>query len=279
MKSKAIIKVQGGLGNQLFQYLYFLKIRPLHPDIFFDLSNFHSNTDRKFYLNHLIKENLKTSSSPITTTLEKFSYKLKRKYHKFKFNSNDFIYKSNTEDIIYYDGYWQEIKYQKSLYKKIWSLLNFDTNLNRAVTNFINIINNSYNSVSLHLRFGDYLLKKNSKIYINLDMDYYLQAIFFAKSILKKINIFIFSDDIDKAKFLFHKYDFLKKDIIFINTGSSLNDFYLMSICRHHIISNSTFSFFSSTNNKQSKDLIICPKRWYRRRTNIPSHPYPTIKL
>jgi len=279
MKNKAIIKVQGGLGNQLFQYLYFLKIRLLHPDIFFDLSSFHSNTERKFYLNDLIKEHLKIASSPTRTTLEKFSYKLKRKYHKYKFNSNDFIYQFNTDEITYYDGYWQQIKYQKSLYKKIWSMFNFDSTISKINKNLLDVVINSFNSISLHLRFGDYLVKKNSKIYINLNMDYYLQAIFFAKSILKNINIFIFSDDIDRAKFVFHKYDFLKKDIMFINSGSTLTDFYLMSICKHHIISNSTFSFFSSTSNKNSDNLIICPKRWYKNNGSIPTHPFSSILL
>lgn len=113
------------------------------------------------------------------------------------------------------------------------------------------------NSVSIHVRRGDYL---NSDLY-NLKMDYYRKAIDTIQSKEKEnMSFFVFSDDLDFCR---EQFDYLD-DVYFVqgNTGKEAYiDMQLMSLCKHNIIANSTFSFWGAFLNKNEGKIVVAPNK------------------
>jgi Glycosyl transferase family 11 len=126
-------------------------------------------------------------------------------------------------------------------------------------------ISQSRNPVSLHVRRGDCLDPGTDRVY--LPLEYYLNAI---SSISKRVDdptFFVFSDDFSWVKkslppsiamiFVEHNDDF-----------SAHEDLRLMSSCHHHIISNSTFSWWGAWLNPRADKIVIAPKQWYHTEDN-----------
>lgn len=291
MRIKKIIKIQGGIGNQLFQLTYCNKVNEKLSSLFLDIS-FYAGSFGKLPIRNLFicdyvnkpfkmlsdypkleKECLNIYNSPIC--------KIKKKLYLLFYKSDDFILKvANNLEV--YDGYWQYENYSKNDFKKICSNIK-QTKIKKLIMNnnvadkYLFKILNSKNTVSIHIRRTDFLQGKNISIYNHLSIDYYLNAIFLMKSILKNIKLFIFSDDIQYAKKIFEKYIFYK-DMIFVQTNNEVYDFYLQATCSHHINANSTFSFFSSILNYKESKIIIEPKKWFTKKSCF-RHPFDSIKI
>ena len=119
----------------------------------------------------------------------------------------------------------------------------------------------SCESVSIHIRGGQYIeLAQNFNSIPTVTKSYYIKAI---NEISKKIEnpkFIVFSNDFVYAKEILKDIDnsiFLEK-----NLGSDLEQFLLMSMCKHNIISNSTFSWWAAILNKNSQKIVISPKSW-----------------
>ena len=159
----------------------------------------------------------------------------------------------------YLEGYWQNIDY---LYR-VKEIMQREINLkkqNNAVKNLLNNIT-IHNSCSVHVRRGDYLLKPFNKIYNICTEDYYQKAFTIIENKISNPLYFIFTDDINWSK---NKFDKLKNKI-FIN-DFNLNDFeefFLLSKCKNHIISNSTFSLIGAWLNNY-KNIVIEPNNWFK---------------
>ena len=127
----------------------------------------------------------------------------------------------------------------------------------------------STNAVSLHVRRGDYV--KNSKttlIHGLCSLDYYRAAIQLMVERTQEPYFYIFSDDITWVR------DNLKIDLphcyIDHNNGlDSYNDMHLMSLCRHHIIANSSFSWWGAWLNPNSEKIVIAPRKWFANENNV----------
>jgi hypothetical protein len=119
------------------------------------------------------------------------------------------------------------------------------------------------NSVSIHIRRGDYLHnKKNTSLYATCNSKYYFEAIKIINSSVEKPFFFVFSDDIPWAKKIFKNMRNFK--FITGNCGElSYIDMQLMSLCKHQIIANSTFSWWAAWLNKNDNKIIISPKNWF----------------
>ena len=165
-------------------------------------------------------------------------------------------------------GYWQSEKY----YKKIESQIRHDFKFKDNFSNFNNFLIEkikSTNSISLHIRRGDYI--SNSVANSNhgvLPIDYYINSIEYITQRVTKPKFFIFSDDIDWVKSnLPIKFPF---EYVEHNRGSqSFNDMRLISQCRHHIIANSTFSWWGAWLNPDPRKIVVAPRRWFANDRNI----------
>ena len=153
----------------------------------------------------------------------------------FNLRDEDQDEKINTN--IYLDGYWQHYKYFNKYKKdltKIFDFNIFDFAKNPDLINYLN----HQNLVSIHIRKGDYVNdKKNKNIFFNLEADYFCNAANKISKLTGNPFFLIFSDDIKWAKM--HVKLNTKNIYYVINNDKAFLDMSIMSLCRHHIISNS----------------------------------------
>jgi len=270
-----IVKISGGLGNQLFQYGFGQYLaNELKTSVLYDIQ---TNLSIKDFtprtlglLNFKLELNIasKNDIRKIKFFTKGIFDRIERKLVKtIPFINKKYIIESTTtktksvfeiKDNCYYDGYWQQFKYlelNESLLKKQIHLNNSFEIENSAI---INEIRNSH-SVSIHIRRGDYVsIKKNTKIFQKCSKQYYENAIqYFEKRNYKPV-FYIFSDDIVWAKNNF-KGDKFK----FITGNQPAEDMFLMSLCNHNITANSTFSWWGGWLNSNLDKTVITPKSWY----------------
>ncbi|MBC7981871.1 alpha-1,2-fucosyltransferase, partial [Candidatus Parcubacteria bacterium] len=118
------------------------------------------------------------------------------------------------------------------------------------------------NSVSIHIRRGDYV---NNNHHGSCDLGYYYKALHHIKSKISSPHFFIFSDDIQWAK------DNMQiGEATFVSNGDipEVEELILMSMCSHNIIANSTFSWWAAYLNQNLHKIVIAPKQWTRKETS-----------
>jgi Glycosyl transferase family 11 len=162
---------------------------------------------------------------------------------------------------IYLDGYWQSEQYFAQYADKIREDFTFKlqlSNQNAVITKQIS----QENSVSLHVRRGDYVTNSKNAFIGVCSLDYYQTAVEQIKMQVDKPVFFIFSDDINWVKDNLSLDD--KAVLISHNLGSeSYNDMRLMSLCSHNIIANSSFSWWGAWLNANPNKIVIAPKQWF----------------
>jgi hypothetical protein len=278
-----VVKLIGGLGNQLFQYAAGLALANYHKtELYLDISHLNEDskgayTKRKFELDKFkldikiadkaILDNFNFNENKFITKLKKLSPGLFKKMifneHQFNYHSNFFKLPATT----YLNGYWQSEKYFNSFRDKLVASIA----LGEPFSEKAKIINEkivSTNSVSVHVRRGDFIsLKSANHFHGFLEMDHYKQAIDLIKSIVNNPTFFIFSDDINWCK---DNFDFISpKEFV---DGSTLGistheELVLMSCCKHNIIANSSFSWWGAWLNQNKDKTIVAPKNWFADKT------------
>lgn len=168
---------------------------------------------------------------------------------------------NQLKDNCYIDGYWQSERYFFEYADKIRAEFTLKLPFSEKNAEIVEYIS-QVNAVSLHIRRGDYVSNaKNAYIGI-CSLDYYKTAINYIKNRVEKPIFFIFSDDINWVK------NNLQTDAksVFVdhNSGAeSYNDMRLMSLCKHHIIANSSFSWWGAWLNPNPEKIVIAPKKWF----------------
>lgn len=162
----------------------------------------------------------------------------------------------------YLVGYWQSEKYFVDADSDIRTDFTFKsplTGMNAELSAQIAGVN----SVSLHVRRGDYVAnKKNQLIYCACSLDYYQAAIQYISAHVENPNFFIFSDDLAWVKSSL-KMDFPCQYVDHNQGAESYNDMRLMSLCKHNIIANSSFSWWGAWLNMNPDKIVIAPKKWF----------------
>jgi hypothetical protein len=283
---KLIVRQISGLGNQMFQYaagLYYARqynaqmimgvdppqnaVSHGHPRPFllshFAISAQHRELNRFERLLLLTEHRrLKPFAEPILQH-GIFQHGLRLQIvaesagQRFRFQSVLPI--GDKTRTIYLVGYWQVYNIAERIatdLKKEFSFREAPTGKNHEV---LRLILNTENSVSLHIRRGDYTLAAEGNV--ALPMEYYARAIVQIKGAVSKPTFFIFSDDIDFAKK--HMGNDISAYFIEHNDSFSAHeDLRLMSSCRHHIIANSTFSWWGAWLSPRADKMVFAPRRW-----------------
>ena len=265
-----IVKLNGGLGNQMFQYALGKHLANKHrTKLKLDVSEYATHDLRRYELHRFkIKDEIISEEE-----LNKYLYPnlLKRcfdiltnKYFAYKIVTEkkfSFIPDTlNTRSKAYLIGYWQTEKYFKPIEFLIRECF-LPAIINETSRHLINQIENS-NSVSIHIRRGDYVSNEHTnKIHGVCDMEYYDLAIEIVSRKIETPVFYIFSDDINWVK---HNLN-IKFQHHFVSNSMLQNDeeMNLMSLCKHNIIANSSFSWWGAWLNKFPHKIIIAPKRWY----------------
>ena len=151
----------------------------------------------------------------------------------------------------------------------------FKDSIVRRNSSSLKLIEKSPVSVSIHIRRGDYL--NENSIHSVQNVDFYKNAISLMLDRVSRRDVifFVFSDDIVWAK----SNLLINESIILISTCSPVDDFYLMSNCQHHIISNSTFSWWAAWIGDQSSKIVISPRQWFKNESSPPFFLPPTWLL
>ena len=133
-------------------------------------------------------------------------------------------------------------------------------------------------TVSIHIRRGDYTLPQNQPLNI-IDDDYYIEAL--SKNFLpiNDYNFIIFSNDIEYAKSHLEGDNayFVEPEGIdsYSYTSSEKDDLALLSLCDHHIITNSTYSWWGAYLSKSPNKKIICPTNWLKGSSFMNGNHFP----
>jgi hypothetical protein len=271
-----IARLIGGLGNQMFQYALgrHLSIKngtTLKLDIS-ELITTNENMDttiRNYELNNFnIVDKISSNDDVLFVRQNKSKFlKIIKKitpYHlRAVVREKDLSYDKKIltiEDKIvdkYLDGYWQTELY----FKEIREQLLEDFSLKNEISDLIVEISNKIKdteSISLHIRRGDYV-KRYSDYYHIQSIDYYLKALKIIKDMHPNSKVFVFSDDIEWCEDNLN----LQTETYFVKSNKSFEDIYLMSLCDHNIIANSSFSWWGAWLNNNPDKICIAPKKWF----------------
>jgi len=273
-----IIKLQGGLGNQMFQYAFASIISKnkgciLKLDKSF-LDNSLTNegfTYRPFELSIFRNANLEASTLEIQTLTKSCFYcAFLKKFGLYKSK----IYIEPSLDYhpeamfinppMYIKGYFQSYKYFENNIDYIKDIFTFSIeSLNEKNYKLLSKLK-SMISISVHIRRGDYITNKKAKqFHGNLSFKYYLKAIDIMASKNKVFTLVFFSDDIKWVKEKFQKLPYSKVFIDYNKNENAWIDMLLMSSCSHNIIANSSFSWWAAFLNNNPEKIVIAPKKWY----------------
>jgi hypothetical protein len=169
---------------------------------------------------------------------------------------------SDVPSQCYLTGYWQSEKYFSSVEAEIRKDFTFnkpliDRNLELSAKMA------TCGSISLHIRRGDYVSDAQTSAILGVcPLDYYRNAVAYVADRVANPQFFVFSDDIEWAREnlgLDHPSEYIDH-----NRGAeSYCDMQLMSKCRHHIIANSSFSWWGAWLNPHADKIVVAPKRWF----------------
>lgn len=263
------VQFLGGLGNQMFQYAFYLALKRHFKNVKADISEFSYYTlHNGFELNEAFGLDLNLISSMekklyynkdnewIYQKLRKLlglSHSVFTEIKEFEYDENIFSDRHSR----YYIGYWQNEKYFKELRNILLEDFRYKKTLSAENSRLLTKIKNC-NSVSIHIRRGDYI---GHPLLGNICSNtYYLNAINFIGSRIKDPVYFVFSNDMKWCK-----ENINVKSIYFCEENTEKNsvvDILLMSNCRSNIIANSTFSWWSAWLNQNPDKIVVAPSKW-----------------
>ena len=268
-----VSRLIGGLGNQMFQYAAGRALAFSNNwDLKLDISGYKNYTLHNGFELELLNIRAGVATDDEVSSLVNVRSRLFRLIskklglkNKSHFFEKSFLYDPNFFNIkhsVYIDGYWQSYKYFEQIESQLRSELtpkNHLTGLNLDVSQQIAKVN----AVSLHIRRGDYLSNQSTnKVHGLLGIEYYEKAIQIISNKVSEPYFFVFSDDIAWAREnlqLTNKVRFIDH-----NSGkSSYEDMRLMSLCKHHIIANSSFSWWGAWLGQNPNKIVLYPEKWF----------------
>lgn len=167
------------------------------------------------------------------------------------------IFRERTADKYCFKGIWANEKYFGQCKERLLKEFIFIQNPGEETYDYVHKIKSSY-SVGVHVRRGDYVRGN----YNLLDESYYRKAFSVMENLVTNPTYFVFSDDLIMADALMRNTT--KKSYVLVrgNTGiNSWKDMYLMSMCQHNIIANSSFSFWGAYLNQNQHKIVISPQK------------------
>jgi glycosyl transferase family 11 len=256
-----IIQMDGGLGNQMFGYALYCSFLQRGTNAKLDLSKYTEGYAHNGYELEKIFNVKAAYCSPAEKKIVKPISKLMHVFFKHPYketNQTQWTYQAPVANIKFgfLKGYWQTEDYfinAKEIIRQKFRFPALSDDANIAAFDQIK----STNSISLHIRRGDYLLDGRS---CTINIDYYKNAVALINKKVTDPHFFIFSDDIEWAK-----ENIREQNSTFIDWNScdkSYVDMQLMSTCKHNIIANSSFSWWGAWLNNNPGKIVIAPQHW-----------------
>lgn len=274
-----IVKLQGGLGNQMFQYAIGKVLEhKTGASLLFDCSFFEDQekrpgfTPRQFELGIFNPPSKTASKETIHSFFVESNGRRLRKHLGLTYKK---IYREDvcSFDVsilslkapVYLYGYFQSEKYYAGNEQLVRNLFQFPATWYQEYSELIKSIESS-TAVSVHFRRGDYVNDAVTGSFHGIcSLDYYKQAFALMGKKIVSPHFYIFSDDIQWVE---EQVEGWAPNISFVkgnNDAPAWMDMMLMSKCKHHIIANSSFSWWGAWLNSNKNKIIIAPSTWFKR--------------
>lgn len=286
-----IIQLAGGLGNQMFQYALYLQLKSLGKEVKIDDASGFAQDEKRFpalepfgvsYERPTRKELIQMLDSSLLPW-----NRVRRKLfgrHKKSYFEEDKRYHPEimTWDDIYLEGYWQTEKYFEAIADEVRQVYDTDRLMRNIkgdrLGDWLRLID-STQSVSMHVRRGDYLLPENQALFGGICTDaYYKEAMGQVMQECSDCRFYLFTNDKQWAKEQIAKYRKLEVretdvkaineklynniEVVDLGERNDYAEFVLMSRCKHNILANSSFSWWASYLNRNADKIVLVPDRW-----------------
>lgn len=267
-----IIKIIGGIGNQMFQYAVGRNLALINQtDLKLDLGSFTTYKLRDFELFNLNVNTSAASQNEINNLLPSHNFEKlfqyisppsKKTYYrekKFSFDKNVLLLGKN----VYLKGYFQSEKYFIESEKWIRTEFEFKNELKEKFSDQSSKLADE-ESVAVHVRQGDFAKDSETSLYHGvLTANYYMNAFELIRNRIANPKFYFFSDDMNWVK-----KNISLPDAVYVSenlTKNHIEDLYLMSCCKHNIIANSSFSWWGAWLNNNPGKIVIAPKKWFNK--------------
>lgn len=279
-----IVRITGGIGNQMFQYALKksmdYKGEKSYLDLrFYDRKQVHNGyeLERVFGMkDELYSGKLKAPSEKYNLLCKVF-YKLGKRMLKTPHSLTEILidYYSDWKKLsgknFFLDGYWQSEDYFADCQKEIRECFVFPAFTEQRNIDLIKMISGK-ETVAIHVRRGDFL--GTSKFECLGTTDYYQKSVVYILNKVKNPLFIVLSDDISWCKSNLE----LDETTLYVdwNSGNkSFRDMQIMSVCKHNIIANSSFSWWGAWLNGNPKKIVVAPDHFYKGHERDESHLIP----
>jgi len=287
-----VVLIFNGLGNQMSQYAFYTQKKEICKSTYFiPFCNDHNGLElnRVFNINckmsfiqkalYILFRILLTTKMPfITMPIQELFGKLNCKivYENFDYNfKKEHLIKS--KGITFYYGGWHSELFFRSVKDDLKQLFSFKIPQDEENKYYSDKIV-STNSVSVHVRRGDFLNENNIKLFGDVcNKEYFEKSIHLICNKVMQPHFFVFSNDMEWVK---SNLKINNVTYVTCNSGvDSWKDMYLMSLCKHNIVANSTFSWWGAWLNKNRDKIVISPSRFLKDDISTDVYPNSWIKI
>lgn len=278
-----IVQLAGGLGNQMFQYALYLQLKSLGREVKVDdVSGFVEDIQRDPALapfgviyERPTKKELQKMLDSSMLPWQRVRRKLFGRHKKSYFEASKlFVPEVLTWDDIYLEGYWQTEQYFQAVENQVREAYDTDRLIHwlqregrwsQSAAQYLQEINNEC-SVSIHVRRGDYLTPENQALFGGICTDaYYIEGIRRMRELYPRCKFYLFCNDKEWESGGTWKADGIER--VMLSGGQrdiDYAEFVLMSRCKHHILANSSFSWWASYLNPNQEKTVLAPDRWLK---------------
>lgn len=277
-----IIRMTGGLGNQMFQYALYLKLRAMGKEVKMDdFTEYEGREARPLSLwafgieyDRASREELCRMTDGFLDPVSRIRRKLfGRKSLEYMEKDCNFDPEILNRDPAYLTGYFQSEKYFADIEEEVRQAFRFSERIWEGISSQLLERIRSYEqqiktamAVSVHIRRGDYL--QNEEAYGGICTEqYYKTAVEYVRKRQQDASFFVFTNDPDYAgEWILKNFGQEKERFVLIEGTQEENgylDLYLMSLCRHHILANSSFSWWGAYLNPSREKMVIVPHKWF----------------
>lgn len=262
-----IVNLYGGLGNQMFGYAFYLYIchiltgerkwwidasacKRAENHNGYELSKVFGKVNDSLLLSLAMRQDIHKAGKEKTDSIEE------------KHASVPQVFAESEMPVSVYAGCWQCTSYVEACAEEIKKTFHFKEKvLNEASAILLREIKSS-NSVSVHIRRGDYLKGNNEFMYGGIcTVSYYKQAMELMGKLLPDPPLFVFfTDDPEWVRTTFNLDNACLAD--WNHKSESWQDMCLMAACKHHIIANSSFSWWGAWLGGYPDKKVIAPETW-----------------
>lgn len=275
-----IVQIHSGLGNQMFQYALYLALRHRTPETKIDVSVFaHRPSHNGYELERVfgVRPNYASVAerNRMADVGKEWYAQVRRALFGARHTEGQLIHEPDpangwAPDILqaknaYLQGYWQSEHYFEEVTDEVKSAFTFRQPLPEEAQQLANTITAAPNSVSVHIRRGDYLKARRIDDYTVCNESYYRRAVAYMQAHVTNARFYVFSDEPTWGR----EQQLFPADTVFVsghNGEQAYIDMQLMSLCRHHIIANSSFSWWGAWLGQEQETITVAPNRWFRHR-------------